>query len=139
MDTFKNTYVGKSLEIPDRIRNIKLTKTRPAKTSFWSLYLKRHPGLQLAGNLRLMIHPRNGMIRMIVGGPVGGDTYRARKAKIREAYGVYIKGSHGCRTRRGHPPSFNLDNKSNVDLGQPAMMPWSSPHYLLTIKLGVSS
>ncbi|KAL0375557.1 UNVERIFIED_CONTAM: hypothetical protein Scaly_0673300 [Sesamum calycinum] len=30
--------------------------------------------------------PRKGVIRMIVGGPVGGDSQKARNAQVREAY-----------------------------------------------------
>ncbi|KAL0317422.1 UNVERIFIED_CONTAM: hypothetical protein Sangu_2156500 [Sesamum angustifolium] len=30
---------------------------------------------------------RNGVIRMIVGGPIDGGSQRARKAQVREAYG----------------------------------------------------
>ncbi|KAL0392996.1 UNVERIFIED_CONTAM: hypothetical protein Sradi_2522400 [Sesamum radiatum] len=32
--------------------------------------------------------PRKGVIRMIVGGPIGGDSQRARKTQVREAYGT---------------------------------------------------
>ncbi|KAL0458848.1 UNVERIFIED_CONTAM: hypothetical protein Slati_0512000 [Sesamum latifolium] len=35
--------------------------------------------------------PRRGVIRMIVGGPAGGDSQRARKAQMREAYGTTVK------------------------------------------------
>ncbi|KAL0408427.1 UNVERIFIED_CONTAM: hypothetical protein Sradi_1777100 [Sesamum radiatum] len=34
---------------------------------------------------------RKGVIRMIVGGPVGGDSQRARKAQAREAYGTAVR------------------------------------------------
>ncbi|KAL0311472.1 UNVERIFIED_CONTAM: hypothetical protein Sangu_2441900 [Sesamum angustifolium] len=32
--------------------------------------------------------PRKGVIRMITGGPIRGDSQRIRKAQIREAYGI---------------------------------------------------
>ncbi|KAL0361145.1 UNVERIFIED_CONTAM: hypothetical protein Sradi_3799000 [Sesamum radiatum] len=35
--------------------------------------------------------PRKGVIRMIAGGPTGGDSQRARKAQVREAYGTTVK------------------------------------------------
>ncbi|KAL0458472.1 UNVERIFIED_CONTAM: hypothetical protein Slati_0474400 [Sesamum latifolium] len=35
--------------------------------------------------------PRKGVIRMIIGGPSGGDSHRARKSQIREAYDTSIK------------------------------------------------
>ncbi|KAL0416466.1 UNVERIFIED_CONTAM: hypothetical protein Slati_3478500 [Sesamum latifolium] len=35
--------------------------------------------------------PRKGVIRMIVGGPAGGDSQRARKAQVREAYGTLVR------------------------------------------------
>ncbi|KAL0413933.1 UNVERIFIED_CONTAM: hypothetical protein Sradi_1595000 [Sesamum radiatum] len=34
--------------------------------------------------------PRKGIIRMITGGPVGGDSYHARKAEIRRAHSEAI-------------------------------------------------
>ncbi|KAL0427109.1 UNVERIFIED_CONTAM: hypothetical protein Slati_2885700 [Sesamum latifolium] len=38
-----------------------------------------------------MTLPKKGVIRMIAGGPVGGDSQRARKAQVREAYGTTVK------------------------------------------------
>ncbi|KAL0458429.1 UNVERIFIED_CONTAM: hypothetical protein Slati_0470100 [Sesamum latifolium] len=35
--------------------------------------------------------PRKGIIRMIIDGPAGGDSQRARKARVREAYGIKMK------------------------------------------------
>ncbi|KAL0444470.1 UNVERIFIED_CONTAM: hypothetical protein Slati_2169700 [Sesamum latifolium] len=35
--------------------------------------------------------PRKGVIRMITGGPLGGDSHRARKSQIREAYDMSLK------------------------------------------------
>ncbi|KAL0406594.1 UNVERIFIED_CONTAM: hypothetical protein Slati_3973300 [Sesamum latifolium] len=35
--------------------------------------------------------PRKGIIRMIAGGPAGGDSQRARKAQVRKAYGTKMK------------------------------------------------
>ncbi|KAL0408052.1 UNVERIFIED_CONTAM: hypothetical protein Sradi_1739600 [Sesamum radiatum] len=35
--------------------------------------------------------PRKGVIRMIVGGPSGGDFHQARKSQVREAYQISIK------------------------------------------------
>ncbi|KAL0448717.1 UNVERIFIED_CONTAM: hypothetical protein Slati_1428100 [Sesamum latifolium] len=45
----------------------------------------------MMGNAEVNDPPRKGVIRMIVGGPAGGDSQRARKAKVREAYGTTIK------------------------------------------------
>ncbi|KAL0412298.1 UNVERIFIED_CONTAM: hypothetical protein Slati_3819500 [Sesamum latifolium] len=35
--------------------------------------------------------PTKCVIRMIIGGPAGGDSQRARKAQVREAYGTSIR------------------------------------------------
>ncbi|KAL0312772.1 UNVERIFIED_CONTAM: hypothetical protein Sradi_5676500 [Sesamum radiatum] len=35
--------------------------------------------------------PRKGIIKMITGGPADGDSQRARKAQVREAYGIKMK------------------------------------------------
>ncbi|KAL0446462.1 UNVERIFIED_CONTAM: hypothetical protein Slati_1774100 [Sesamum latifolium] len=49
------------------------------------------PRSSLNGKAEVSDPPRKGVIRMIAGGPAGGDSQRARKAKIREAYGTIIK------------------------------------------------
>ncbi|KAL0402612.1 UNVERIFIED_CONTAM: hypothetical protein Slati_4291100 [Sesamum latifolium] len=35
--------------------------------------------------------PRKGVIQMIAGGPLGGDSHQARKSQVREAHHVSIK------------------------------------------------
>ncbi|KAL0361573.1 UNVERIFIED_CONTAM: hypothetical protein Sradi_3841800 [Sesamum radiatum] len=35
--------------------------------------------------------PGKGIIRMTAGGPIGGDSQRARKAQVREAHGTKMK------------------------------------------------
>ncbi|KAL0294912.1 UNVERIFIED_CONTAM: hypothetical protein Sradi_6860600 [Sesamum radiatum] len=35
--------------------------------------------------------PKKGVIRMIIGDPAGGDSQRARKAQVREAYGTTVR------------------------------------------------
>ncbi|KAL0439517.1 UNVERIFIED_CONTAM: hypothetical protein Slati_2434700 [Sesamum latifolium] len=35
--------------------------------------------------------PRKGVIRMIIGGPTGGDSQRSRKAQVREAYRTTVR------------------------------------------------
>ncbi|KAK4406630.1 hypothetical protein Sango_0669500 [Sesamum angolense] len=45
----------------------------------------------MTGKAEINDPPRKGVIRMIAGGPVGGDSQRARKAQIQEAYGVMTR------------------------------------------------
>ncbi|KAL0301717.1 UNVERIFIED_CONTAM: hypothetical protein Sradi_6448500 [Sesamum radiatum] len=42
----------------------------------------------MTGNAEVSDPPRNGVIQMIAGGPVGGESQKARKAQVREAYGT---------------------------------------------------
>ncbi|KAL0438888.1 UNVERIFIED_CONTAM: hypothetical protein Slati_2371800 [Sesamum latifolium] len=45
----------------------------------------------MMGKAKVNDPPRKGVIRMIVGGPAGGDSQRARTAQVREAYGTVVK------------------------------------------------
>ncbi|KAL0442256.1 UNVERIFIED_CONTAM: hypothetical protein Sradi_0164500 [Sesamum radiatum] len=45
----------------------------------------------MTGNTKVADLPKKGVIRMITGGPVGGDSQRVRKAQVREAYGTSTK------------------------------------------------
>ncbi|KAL0451249.1 UNVERIFIED_CONTAM: hypothetical protein Slati_1103000 [Sesamum latifolium] len=49
------------------------------------------PRTSMMGKAEVNDPPRKGIIRMIAGSPVGGDSQRARKAQIREAYGTTMK------------------------------------------------
>ncbi|KAK4407888.1 hypothetical protein Sango_0369800 [Sesamum angolense] len=49
---------------------------------------KNIPRPSITGKAEVIDPPRKGVIRMIAGGPVGGDSQRARKAQVREAYGA---------------------------------------------------
>ncbi|KAL0298798.1 UNVERIFIED_CONTAM: hypothetical protein Sradi_6539600 [Sesamum radiatum] len=44
------------------------------------------PRPSIMGKTKVNDQRRNGVIRMIVGGPIGGDSQRGRKAQVREAY-----------------------------------------------------
>ncbi|KAL0434955.1 UNVERIFIED_CONTAM: hypothetical protein Sradi_0203400 [Sesamum radiatum] len=45
----------------------------------------------MMGKVEVNDPPRKGVIRMIAGGPIGGDSQRTGKAQVREAYGTTIK------------------------------------------------
>ncbi|KAL0455597.1 UNVERIFIED_CONTAM: hypothetical protein Slati_0898900 [Sesamum latifolium] len=47
--------------------------------------------------------PRKGVIRIIAGGPAGGDSQRARKAQVQEACGIIIKEMMDVETAEGTP------------------------------------
>ncbi|KAL0317369.1 UNVERIFIED_CONTAM: hypothetical protein Sangu_2151200 [Sesamum angustifolium] len=69
--------------------------------------------------------PRKGVIRMIVGGLVSGDSQRARKAQVREAYGTSTREVMDVEPAND-ALSFSLIKRSNADLGHRAMTPRSS-------------
>ncbi|KAL0408049.1 UNVERIFIED_CONTAM: hypothetical protein Sradi_1739300 [Sesamum radiatum] len=47
--------------------------------------------------------PRKGIIRMIVGGPSGGDSHQARKSQVREAHQISIKETMDIETIEDAP------------------------------------
>ncbi|KAL0345617.1 UNVERIFIED_CONTAM: hypothetical protein Sradi_4393000 [Sesamum radiatum] len=49
------------------------------------------PRTSMMGKAEANDPPRKGVIRMIAGGPAGGDSQRGRKAQVREAYGITVK------------------------------------------------
>ncbi|KAL0448214.1 UNVERIFIED_CONTAM: hypothetical protein Slati_1949300 [Sesamum latifolium] len=53
--------------------------------------VKDIPRTSMMGKAEVNDPPRKGVIRMIAGGPVGGDSQRAREAQVREVYGTTIK------------------------------------------------
>ncbi|KAL0453020.1 UNVERIFIED_CONTAM: hypothetical protein Slati_1280100 [Sesamum latifolium] len=53
--------------------------------------VKDMPRTSMMGKAEVNAPPRKGVIRMIASCPTGGDSQRARKAQVREAYGTTIK------------------------------------------------
>ncbi|KAL0405625.1 UNVERIFIED_CONTAM: hypothetical protein Slati_3876400 [Sesamum latifolium] len=53
--------------------------------------VKNVPRTSMMGRTKVNDPPRKEIIRMITGGPAGGDSQRARKAQVREAYGIKMK------------------------------------------------
>ncbi|KAL0400104.1 UNVERIFIED_CONTAM: hypothetical protein Sradi_2353700 [Sesamum radiatum] len=53
--------------------------------------VKDMPRSSMMGKAEVNDPPRKGVIRMIAGGPAGGDSQRARKTQVREAYGITVK------------------------------------------------
>ncbi|KAL0345312.1 UNVERIFIED_CONTAM: hypothetical protein Sradi_4362500 [Sesamum radiatum] len=53
--------------------------------------VKSVPRTSMMGRTEVNDPPRKGIIRMITGGPADGDSQRARKAQVREAYGIKMK------------------------------------------------
>ncbi|KAL0373512.1 UNVERIFIED_CONTAM: hypothetical protein Sradi_3266900 [Sesamum radiatum] len=49
------------------------------------------PRISMMGKAEASDPPRKGVIRMIAGSLTGGDSQRARKAQVREAYGTTVK------------------------------------------------
>ncbi|KAL0400415.1 UNVERIFIED_CONTAM: hypothetical protein Sradi_2384800 [Sesamum radiatum] len=49
------------------------------------------PRTSVMGKAEASDPPRKGVIRMIAGGPAGGDSQRARKAQVLEAYETTVK------------------------------------------------
>ncbi|KAL0434766.1 UNVERIFIED_CONTAM: hypothetical protein Sradi_0184500 [Sesamum radiatum] len=53
--------------------------------------VKSVPRASMIGRAKANDPPMKGIIRMITGGPTDGDSQRARKAQVREAYGIKMK------------------------------------------------
>ncbi|KAL0430557.1 UNVERIFIED_CONTAM: hypothetical protein Sradi_0681700 [Sesamum radiatum] len=53
--------------------------------------IKSVPRTSMMGRTEVNDPPRKGIIRMITSSPTDGDSQRARKAQVREAYGIKIK------------------------------------------------
>ncbi|KAL0301500.1 UNVERIFIED_CONTAM: hypothetical protein Sradi_6426800 [Sesamum radiatum] len=53
--------------------------------------VKNIPGPLMTGKTEVTDPPRKGVIRMIAGGSVGGDSQRIRKAQVREAYEISVR------------------------------------------------
>ncbi|KAL0289409.1 UNVERIFIED_CONTAM: hypothetical protein Sradi_7074700 [Sesamum radiatum] len=53
--------------------------------------VKSVPRASMMGRTEVNDPPRKGIIRMITGGPTDGDSQRARKAQVQEAYGIKMK------------------------------------------------
>ncbi|KAL0405190.1 UNVERIFIED_CONTAM: hypothetical protein Slati_3832900 [Sesamum latifolium] len=53
--------------------------------------VKDRPKSSMTGKGEVNDPPRKRVIRMIVGGPAGGDSQRARKARVQEAYGTSVR------------------------------------------------
>ncbi|KAL0461115.1 UNVERIFIED_CONTAM: hypothetical protein Slati_0738700 [Sesamum latifolium] len=53
--------------------------------------IKDVPRTSMMGRAKVNDPPRKEIIRMITGGPAGGDSQRARKVQVREAYGTKMK------------------------------------------------
>ncbi|KAL0406077.1 UNVERIFIED_CONTAM: hypothetical protein Slati_3921600 [Sesamum latifolium] len=53
--------------------------------------VKDMPRTSMMGRAEVNDPPRKGIIKMIVGGPADGDSQRARKAQVQEAYGTKMK------------------------------------------------
>ncbi|KAL0453047.1 UNVERIFIED_CONTAM: hypothetical protein Slati_1282800 [Sesamum latifolium] len=91
MDICKNTYVGKKPEVLVLIRRKKETKQEklehPALSDPPGGGGKPASGSKGENNDAL----GKGVIRMIAGGPSGGDSHQARKSQVRGAHHVSIK------------------------------------------------
>ncbi|KAL0402483.1 UNVERIFIED_CONTAM: hypothetical protein Slati_4278200 [Sesamum latifolium] len=48
--------------------------------------------------------PRKGVIRMITGGPIGGDSHHARKSQIKEVHNIFVKEVLDVEAMEDAPP-----------------------------------
>ncbi|KAL0411816.1 UNVERIFIED_CONTAM: hypothetical protein Slati_3771300 [Sesamum latifolium] len=69
----------------------KMDKDKDVKNPSSGLLFQDMPRSSMTGKAEVNDPPRKGVIRMIVGGPAGGDSQRARKVQVREAYGTTVK------------------------------------------------
>ncbi|KAL0455008.1 UNVERIFIED_CONTAM: hypothetical protein Slati_0840000 [Sesamum latifolium] len=66
-------------------------KGKEVKNSSPGSPVKDMPRTSMMEKTKVNDPPRKRVIRMIAGGPAGGDSQRARKAQVREAYGTSTK------------------------------------------------
>ncbi|KAL0413542.1 UNVERIFIED_CONTAM: hypothetical protein Sradi_1555900 [Sesamum radiatum] len=90
-DTCKNTFVGRRLEGPVLNRRRKETKVREVRASSPERSSREGAKQTSGGKAENNNIPRKGVIRMIAGGPSGGDSHQARKSQVREAHQISIK------------------------------------------------
>ncbi|KAL0427216.1 UNVERIFIED_CONTAM: hypothetical protein Slati_2896400 [Sesamum latifolium] len=75
------------------------------------------PRTSMMGKTKVNDPPRKGIIRMIVGGPAGGDSQRARNALVREAYRTMIKEIMDVEANE--VPLIQFDQEEQNGLGIP--------------------
>ncbi|KAL0428391.1 UNVERIFIED_CONTAM: hypothetical protein Slati_3013900 [Sesamum latifolium] len=68
-----------------------MDKGKEVKNSSPRSPVKDMPRTSMMEKAKVNDPPRKGVIKMIAGGPIGGDSQRGRKAQVREAYGTTIK------------------------------------------------
>ncbi|KAL0319571.1 UNVERIFIED_CONTAM: hypothetical protein Sradi_5218600 [Sesamum radiatum] len=90
--------------------------------------VKDMPRPSMIGKAKVSDPPRKGVIRMTIGGPAGGDSQKARKAQVRETYGIVVREVMDVEPANDAPP-IQFDRRNEADLGYRAMMPWSSRPY----------
>ncbi|KAL0411569.1 UNVERIFIED_CONTAM: hypothetical protein Slati_3746600 [Sesamum latifolium] len=85
-DICKNTFAGRRPEV------LALTKRRTGTKPPQPERSSREGAKQTSGSKGENDDiPRKGVIRMIAGGPSGGDSHQARKSQVREAHQISIK------------------------------------------------
>ncbi|KAL0453780.1 UNVERIFIED_CONTAM: hypothetical protein Slati_1356100 [Sesamum latifolium] len=87
--------------------------------------IKEMPRSLMMGNAEVNDPPRKGVIRMIVGGPTGGDSQKARKTQVREPYGATVRKVMDVEPAND-ALSFNSIRRNEADLEHRATTPWSS-------------
>ncbi|KAL0337571.1 UNVERIFIED_CONTAM: hypothetical protein Scaly_2032200 [Sesamum calycinum] len=93
---------------------------------FWSwIPSKSIPGPSMTGKTKINDPPRKGVIRMIASGPVGGDSQRARKAQVREAYETSMKEVTDVEPTN-NAPLIQFYQENDADLGHRVTTPRSS-------------
>ncbi|KAL0408102.1 UNVERIFIED_CONTAM: Transposon Ty3-G Gag-Pol polyprotein [Sesamum radiatum] len=69
------------------------------------------PRSSMVGKPEVNDPPRKGVIRMIVGGPIGGDSQKTRKAQVPEAYGTSIKEVLDVEPIEVTPPPIQFEQE----------------------------
>ncbi|KAL0439651.1 UNVERIFIED_CONTAM: hypothetical protein Slati_2448100 [Sesamum latifolium] len=72
-------------------KKVRVDKDKNVKNPSPESPVKYMPRSSMTGKAEVNDPPRKGVIRMILGGPAGGDSQRARKAWVREAYGTSVR------------------------------------------------
>ncbi|KAL0296002.1 UNVERIFIED_CONTAM: hypothetical protein Sradi_6652300 [Sesamum radiatum] len=97
MDTCKSMCVGRRLEVRD-----------PIKSGNSDSFPKENAKRASSSMAETYDPPRRGVIRMIVGKSVGGDSHQARKAQVREAHDVSLKEVLDVEAMENTPPPIQF-------------------------------
>ncbi|KAL0427697.1 UNVERIFIED_CONTAM: hypothetical protein Slati_2944500 [Sesamum latifolium] len=90
VDTYKNMCVGKKARGIGPYQKKEVDRAKEPRGANHEAPPRESPQAGMKEKMDPNNVPRKGIIRMITGGPIGGDSHHARKVEIRKAHGKTI-------------------------------------------------